>query len=147
MIIVLLGLSFAVLKLGWSALEVYRARRALDAYLEQAQPLLDEFADATQLAGRTPRVSLAPIVGDLQRIKREFEKIEPPPVAEEAHKYYCEGMDYGIRAHLTFMAQGSDWTVNRLLVQGSDAFNNGTTAIGKLREELEQWPRFLFPSR
>jgi hypothetical protein len=135
LIIVLLGLGFGVLKLGWSAFQVYRARQALDAYGEQTQPLLNEFVDAVDRAS----------VSDMQRIQREFEKIEPPPVAEEAHKYFCEGIDYVIRSFLALGAKEHDWTVGRLVGHGLDAFNYGYTAIRKVREELEQWPRSLLP--
>src|SRR5687767_10257938 len=46
------------------------------AAVEEGDVLYREFADGVDLAGSTPRVSLAPMIADLQEIRRDAEALD-----------------------------------------------------------------------
>jgi len=111
------------------------SKEELEAYLELAQPLLDEFNDTLEIAGSTARIALAPVVSELRRIQREFRRLECPEIAKTAHAYFSDGMDFGIQAFLAFMAQESDAEVERLFKKGREAMDKGIMALNIARVE------------
>ncbi|NLF00895.1 MAG: hypothetical protein GX601_07945 [Anaerolineales bacterium] len=69
-------------------------RKEVLAYLEAAQPILNEWSDTFNRATSTARVSLSPVIGDLQRVKRDYEALEPPEPCLQAHVQVIDSMDY-----------------------------------------------------
>lgn len=89
-----------------------KAERELDIQLAmnaliEMQPLLQQWDDARALASASPRVSLAPQISSMQRIRREF--MSSPPVGSQcvraAHRRIVAAMGLGIDAYIKFLAR------------------------------------------
>jgi len=85
---------------------------------EQAQEFTKElknikntFDDKFELAGSTSRINLTPVISDMQDLKRELSKLEPPEKCSELSdikEYYLEGMDTAINAYMMFQLEEDD---------------------------------------
>ncbi len=96
------------------------AQRLINTLQSKAQ----EWDDANQLANSTPRISLAPQVQNLQRIRREAAALSVPTCGTKAHALMVSYMDTTINAYIDFLGQGTKYSA--LLAQAStqiDAFN------------------------
>jgi len=91
-----------------------------------------EFADTVEVASSTPRVALAPVVQDLQRIKRDVADIPAPSCARSASNLIIRGMDGVVNGFVDFMADVSDTLAQRELEQGLLDITNGTEQLAAL---------------
>lgn len=83
----------------------------MQAYVKEAKPLRDEFLDSLKVAKSTARMSLAPQIESLQRIKRETAKVTAPECAGKTHEILISGMATHIDGMLEFLGQGDDGVV------------------------------------
>ncbi len=94
------------------------------AYSEGVRDVARRFDDAVELAQSTPRVSLAPIVSDLQAIRRDAEDIEVPDCAADAQDALIAYMDSTIDGFRAFLASEADASVNAYFDAASRHFND-----------------------
>ncbi len=79
-------------------------------YLTSIRDVSRRFDDAVALANNTPRMSLPPIVSDLQSIRRAAEDLVVPECAREAKDSLVSYMSAMIDAFMAFLGQQSDAT-------------------------------------
>lgn len=65
-----------------------------DAYWEIAGPSTLEFLDIMRVAGNVDATSLPPLIIELQRTRREFQRLDIAECAEEAHGYIDQMMTH-----------------------------------------------------
>jgi hypothetical protein len=73
-------------------------------YAEEMAEIGEEWADTLDIAASTSRIALSGPVGELQAIRREASRLEPPVCFADEHENYLEGMDTFIGFFLDFMA-------------------------------------------
>lgn len=100
-------------------------------YLDEIEPLIDEFLDTAELADSTPRIALSPVVGDMQRIAREIEDLSAPDCAVDASVRLISGINLVIDGYIGFMSQEDDEWVSRDIKNG---FYHTTEAIKGLTD-------------
>jgi hypothetical protein len=66
--------------------------------------IISEWEDASHRANSTSRIALAPVIGEMQSIRRKTEKIEVPNCATFARFSTVEYMEAEINTFLKFMA-------------------------------------------
>jgi hypothetical protein len=91
------------------------APELVSAAIEEADGIYARFRDATDLAGSTPRMSLAPMIADMQAIRRDAEAMEMPPCLQDMHKAMIASMNGGIDALQSFLADEDDDVTTALL--------------------------------
>lgn len=79
-------------------------------YLEVLGALPAQWDDAFDLARSTPRMTIAPLIAELQAIRRETEVINVPACAVEAHRHLVEYMSLSIDGFVSFLASDTDAT-------------------------------------
>jgi hypothetical protein len=77
--------------------------------------------DANDLASRTPRVSLAPQLQQLQSIRRGVTDLDTPVCALEVKRLMLDFMSKKIDAYLLFMSNESDWKIAQKFEASKDA--------------------------
>lgn len=84
----------------------------VQSYSSEVNPIIVEWQDAMQLAGKTPRMSLPPQIANLQAIERKAENVQAPECLKEAHALLIQSMNTGIDAFLSFLAQESQTAID-----------------------------------
>jgi len=84
--------------------EIDECREQFPPYAEQMTEIIEEWDDAFDIAASTSRIALSGPVGELQAIRREAGRVDPPVCVVDVHDYYLEGMDTFIGFFLGFMA-------------------------------------------
>ena len=79
-----------------------------EEFLVEIQDINMRWLDAMELADSTSRMSLSGPISDLQLIRRDANKLEPPECAEGAKDALVMHMDYVLDGFLLFMAQEPD---------------------------------------
>jgi hypothetical protein len=103
------------------------------SYLEEVEDVFARWNDARMLASSTSRIALSGPIGQLQAIRREAERLDPPDCARDAQRLMLLYMDADIRAFLAFMSQQDDDEVTRIMESAYVAFESWLTELGKLR--------------
>lgn len=96
--------------------------------------LLMRFVDGEKIAGSTPRMSLAGPVAELQAIRRDATSLVVPQCLELAKMYLTLAMDNSIEGYLSFLADESDFQVNKHF---EDAATN-TKSYGAEMERVKE---------
>jgi hypothetical protein len=103
-------------------------------YVTEIEPLFDEFQDAINIASSTPRIALAVVIRDMQRIRRDLDDVIAPDCAAEGHGLLVSGMDGAINAFVTFLGDGSDSTMAYHLRQSTNDMDNAFQQFTALAE-------------
>lgn len=101
-------LAFAAIVIFKSGATCYQ--QAKD-YLVEMDALTTKWDDTLAIAQSTPRISLAPVISDLQEIRRQLSGLEPPSCVEMLETDLIAYMDGTIAANLAFLSQESDSVV------------------------------------
>jgi hypothetical protein len=96
-------------------------------------PLVDDFKDALRRGDSTPRMSLSPIIGDMQRIHRDLQRAELPECGEELRSTYLRAFNAAIDGFLSFLGQESDSQVNRQIERAMTLLGYGDTDLFRMR--------------
>lgn len=109
----------------------YPCRAEVDDYFLMIQPVVTQWADLQSLAGSTSRIALSNVVGQMQAVHRDAERMSPPSCADFAHKYLLKHMSLTIDGMLAFMAQEDDDVVNAKMEEAAEY-------LTWFREQLER---------
>ena len=104
-------------------------RKAVEALMEFAQ----EWDDALELASQTPRISLSPQIGELQRIRRAVQQQTWPPCAESAHDALVKHMDKMIEGFLAYLGNEPESVYNAHLNEAKTLLEAFTQEMARLR--------------
>lgn len=102
--------------------EVNCSQEQVDEYLDELDYTLEEWDDTYSIAVTTPRASVAPIIGDLQDIKRNVRRIVKPDCAEYISGIVVVAMESDINALLSFLGNDSDSVVSRKMTGAKKAW-------------------------
>lgn len=102
-------------------------------YLDEAEQLMAAWADVTTLAEHTSRMALAPVISQMQEIRREVSRLDAPDCALIAHRLLVRAMDETINAYLAFMAQKPNQEVEGYLVEAQNTLSAATRAFYEVR--------------
>lgn len=99
---------------------------------EGAETILVDFLDTTETATQTSRASLAPVVTEMQRLHREFERLDYPDCLKDVRGNLVRGMDNTIEGLQQFLGN-SDGLASFYLDQAETKFiaaKEGFEALG-----------------
>lgn len=143
---VLLGLAAALLllpdqisKASGVALPWSCQGQARD-YQVALQPHLEKWEDAINIAGSTARIGLAPVVKDLQDIRRDALAVEHPDCAAKARTKLDTSMDTTIDGFLSFMSQDAEADVTDKLGEAGTLYQEFGFELGALTQGLDTAP-------
>jgi hypothetical protein len=102
-------------------------------FLAEVDPILAAWADTVTLADHTGRASLAPVISQLQALRRDVSQLEPPDCAASAHALLVTSMDETINGYLAFMAQESDREVSTHIAAAGVALEAASDALYEVR--------------
>jgi len=91
------------------------SKAEVQQYTDAVKSATQRFDDSLQLANNTARIALAPIVRDMQAIRRETEAITVPVCATKAKGALINYMDAAINAFIAFMAQKPNSEIQSLM--------------------------------
>lgn len=83
-------------------------------YKTLTREIVSQFEDAFQLASNTPRITLSPVIQNMQAIRREAQALELPVCTHNAQNRLIDYMDVSINAFSAFMGQRPEDEVNGL---------------------------------
>lgn len=91
-------------------------------FLQTSLSAIDEFNDASTRAGSTARISLSPVIGEMQSIRRAFEARAAPACAQTYQILVTAAMDAEIKGYLTFMREDPDGIVEMRFNEAAKAW-------------------------
>ncbi len=106
---------------------------AVETFAHEMDEIDSEFRDIWRIADATPRLSLSPVVLDLQETRSRMAELEYPRCLASCHQCELNGMDMVIEAFLASTKDEPDWYV-QLYLQEVDA----TFALAQERLEAVQ---------
>lgn len=142
---------------------VHCPNNEVETYLEELDFLLEEWDDTVEIAGSTSRMSLSPVIKDLQDIKRDARRLERPECANYLQDLVVVAMESQINAFISFLAQDSDTVVARKILGAEDvrstvdaeiiafeedalaAYLASNVTTDDLAQQLEQAEPFILP--
>ena len=102
-------------------------------FVEETELFFAEWDDTNKLAGSTARMSLAPVIAQLQDIRRRVEDVTYPQCASGVRQLMLDYMDGTIEGYLAFLSQESDSTVQARFDEASEAFDQWMAQYTKLK--------------
>jgi hypothetical protein len=105
-------------------------------YTTQVEELARRFNDAVQVASATPRMALAPMIVDLQAVRRDAQALEVDTCAADVHDALVDYMDATINLFLAFLGQQSTDQADRDLRSATARFAEALLAV-KMMEETK----------
>jgi hypothetical protein len=89
-----------------------------EEYIHKVEPLLTEFGDTVKIANSTPRISLPPVIQELQQLRRSISDIPAPRCALGAASLLVTSLDEIINAMISFLGDESEKSISRQFDQG-----------------------------
>lgn len=80
-------------------------------FLKATADTIDQFADVRKRANASPRISLSPVVGEMQDLRRQYKNSIAPACGERLQVLVVAAMDAEITTYIDFMSQQSDYVV------------------------------------
>jgi len=77
----------------------------IESWWAEADPLVIQFLDTTEVAVGTSRISLSPVLLDLRQVYRQFEGTNYPPCAKEIRDDLSDGMSHTIEGLQKFLEE------------------------------------------
>ena len=111
------------------------SRQPVIDYLTAAGDLLGEWSDTFNRAASTGRIALSPVIGDLQRVMRTYESLDPPEECVKLHTNVISSMDSAVDGFLAFMSQEDESVVTRHFDRSTEALERATSQLSGLRAE------------
>ena len=122
-------------------------RKEVVAYLEDSQSILERWSDAYDRAASTGRIALAPVIGELQEVRRDFGDLDPPEDAAYMHSAVLDAMNFSIDGFLLFMADEDEAEVSRLFSLAERSMGWAFDDLDELREEYGLKPPHSSPPK
>jgi hypothetical protein len=69
---------------------------------------IERFLDTSRIAGTTPRINVNPMILEMQRIYREYQRLDHPGCAKKIVQDIDDGMNYTIQAFQEFSSNTGD---------------------------------------
>jgi hypothetical protein len=104
-------------------------------YLTASSDLLLEWGDTFDRAASTSRMALSPVIGELQRIRRDYEALVPPEECEKLHNNVVRSMDNSIDGFMAFMAEEDEDKVAAYFERANSALDLAGEELVTLRAE------------
>jgi len=118
--------------------EVSEQSEVIKTYIVEFKKIKSEFIDKYELAGTTPRISLTPIISEMQDIRRELSDLDPPENINRLAgvKELClYGMDKVIEGFQEFQ-MGNETKSMTLLKEADKIFESVDNTIKEIEDEF-----------
>lgn len=116
----------------------------VDEYLDELGLVLEEWEDTILRAESTSRMSLSPVIGELQGIRRKARRVDRPACAGYLNDLVVVAMERDIDAFISFLGQDSDSVVFRKMEGAEKAWELVDEEIADFEEDaLEAYQTFL----
>jgi len=102
--------------------KVHCPTEEVDHFISEFEITMEEWDDTILLAESTSRMSLAPVIKELQDIKRSTRRMERPECAGYLVDFIIVAMEADIDAFISFLAQESDRTVSNQIIAADKAW-------------------------
>lgn len=106
-------------------------------YTKELSDLMQEWQDASTLAGSTPRMQLATQIANLQGVRRKAQALEAPECGEAAKLALISAMDSTIEGFTAFLGQQPEGVVNAKFIESAQSFQEATEELIKMRAPPE----------
>jgi len=106
----------------------------VDAYLDEIEYTLEEWDDTYLIATSTSRMSLAPIISELQKIKRDVSRIDRPECANYINDIISVAMESDVSALISFLSQDSDSVVSKKMAGAQKAWEIADAEFENFKE-------------
>jgi hypothetical protein len=106
----------------------------VETYLEEIDYILEEWDDTYLVATSTSRMSLAPIIGELQDIKRDVNRLDRPECAGYLSDIVVVAMESDINSLVSFLSRDSDSVVSRKMAGAKKAWEIVDTELENFEE-------------
>lgn len=103
------------------------------AAVDVLDPSVQEFGDELDRASSTSRIALSPVVGEMQKSRRDLDRADVPSCALEIKSAIIASEDDIIQGFLGFMADEPDSEVSQHLQDGTDHLDGVRDELTKLR--------------
>lgn len=107
----------------------------VEEYLDELGLMLEEWEDTSLRAESTSRVSLSPVIGELQDIRRRTRRIDRPACAGYLNDLVVVAMERDIDSFISFLGQDSDSVVARKMDGAEKAWKVVNDEIANFEED------------
>ena len=105
-------------------------------WADKAGPLIQEYFDTVAVADNTSRMSLAPVISDMQRIRREMQRLDAPAEAEPTHQAITSAMEHTTNCYIDFLGSGDNNDVSECISDAEDLWNHVSDALDELADTI-----------
>jgi uncharacterized protein YceK len=109
-------------------------------YRVKIAPLVTKFSDTLKLADSTPRMSLPPIISNLQTIRRDLLAVPAPECVKTSTTLLADGSDMVVNGYMHFMANQDTNSVSRDLNTGMSKLMDGISQVVAVAEGAKETP-------
>lgn len=106
----------------------------VETYLDEIDLIFEEWDDTKLRAESTSRMSLSPVIGELQDIKRNTRRIERPECANYLNDVIIVAMERDIDSFISFLSQDNDSVVARKMEGAEKAWEIVNEELDKFSE-------------
>ncbi|MBE7535434.1 MAG: hypothetical protein HS124_06860 [Anaerolineales bacterium] len=108
-------------------------KRKVEQAVIQMDDLLNKWIDAENIAGSSPRISLASPISNLQSVRTELSNLEVPVCMEAPKSELLLGMETSIQGYIAFLGQESDYTVSTYFDEAATHIKNFTDLMKEVQ--------------
>jgi hypothetical protein len=95
----------------------------VDSYIDEVKLIKEEWDDTYTRASSTSRIALSSVIGELQDIRREMERVDRPECANYINDLYIIAMNSDIDSFISFLSKDSDSVVQRKMAGSQKAWD------------------------
>lgn len=107
----------------------------VDKYVDELELVLEEWDDTSRRAETTSRMSLSPVVGELQDIRRRTRRLDRPDCGDYLNDLVVVAMEREIDSFISFLGQDSDSVVARKMNGAEKAWEVVNEEIANFEED------------
>lgn len=105
-------------------------------WFDKAEPLMQEYFDTVAVADNTPRMSLAPVISDMQRIHRELQRLDAPPDADPTHQAMTSAMEHTTNCFIDFLGDGDENATSECISESEDLWHHAIDVLNELVDTI-----------
>ena len=108
--------------------------RDVETYLEELDFTLEEWDDTEKRAGTTARMSLSPVIGELQDIRRRVRRLNFPECGEYLNDLVIVAMDRSIDSLFAFLGDEGDNIITQHMITAENTWKIISEELDKFKD-------------
>ncbi len=108
----------------------------LCSYSKVEESTIEEFVDTSTTAAGTPRISISPIILELQRLQRNFSSMDHTPCMGTVTEHVSSGIHFTVNAFQDFDSQKADFIVSSDITLAHNEFKLASDEAHKVGASL-----------